>query len=284
MSRPLTPDARTFEVSHYYADDDPTGTQSDTYSIRVTVTDDDTGSAELTRDLTIHNVPPVLGIGAAPPIGEGSRFELPRAAFTDIGRIDTHRATINWGDGQVTDGSITEAGGAGVVRAEHVFRQDGEFTISLTLGDDDGGTATATVPVVVENRPPVIERLSAVAGSGSTLSFVAIVSDPGNDPLTYTWSFSDGSDSMSGVGLSAIAHSFPNPGTYTVQLTVEDDRHESSSQSMTVVLTNVAAQVLLSGPQQIDEGASYCADARSPGDPRFSAHRRVPRRLGRRGI
>jgi hypothetical protein len=71
------------------------------------------------------------------------------AAFTDPGSSDTHQATIDWGDGVKTAGTIT----AGKISASHVYQTGGVFFISLSLKDDDGGAdAKSTVAYVTGFR------------------------------------------------------------------------------------------------------------------------------------
>jgi hypothetical protein len=50
----------SFDITHQYLDDNPTGTPSDQYTIGVTLTDDDTGSVTGSTTTTITNVAPLI--------------------------------------------------------------------------------------------------------------------------------------------------------------------------------------------------------------------------------
>jgi hypothetical protein len=151
LSLPLG--ARTFSAMHQYLDDNPTNTPSDLYPISVTVTDDDTGSGSGSTAVTVNNVPPVItGLtNSAVECGnaaEGDPVTL-SATFTDVGTLDTHTATINWGDGMTTSGTVVESGGSGTVSGSHAYVTGGIYTITLTVRDDDTGTATQTTVAII---------------------------------------------------------------------------------------------------------------------------------------
>ena len=71
------------------------------------------------------------------------------ATFTNIGSLDTHRVSIDWGNGVVTTGTVVESGGNGTVRGSYVYPTGGIFTITVTLTDDDGGVSRLQTVAVV---------------------------------------------------------------------------------------------------------------------------------------
>lgn len=136
---PLHPD-NTFTLAHVYADDNPTGTASDIYTVRVAVhdgADEGVGAASV----TVTNADPVLGGVTLPvaPVALGSPVTA-SVDFTDVGSEDTHVAAWNWGDGTATTGPASTAGGAA---ASHVYATPGVYIVTATVTDDDGGAATA---------------------------------------------------------------------------------------------------------------------------------------------
>jgi len=54
-------------------------------------------------------------------------------------------ATINWGDGTKTAGTLTDLNGAIMASRSHTFTAAGQFPVAITLADDTPGTASATV-------------------------------------------------------------------------------------------------------------------------------------------
>jgi PKD repeat protein len=81
------------------------------------------------------------------------------ATFTDV--LDTHTATWSWGDGTTSVGTVNEAGMK--VTGTHAYTAPGLFTVSLTLTDHSGATASGTSPYVIVYDP----KSGFVTGLGS---------------------------------------------------------------------------------------------------------------------
>jgi Ca2+-binding RTX toxin-like protein len=145
--------AGTFFYTHQYLDDDPTGTPVDNMPIQVTVTDDDTGSVSAETTVEVTNVAPVIQsvTSSASECGhaaEGVPVTL-SGRFSDVGTLDTHTASIDWGDGTVTSATISEAAGSGSIAGEHAYAAGGIYTITVDLLDDDTGADSQTTIAVV---------------------------------------------------------------------------------------------------------------------------------------
>jgi VCBS repeat-containing protein len=135
---------RTFSLSHVYADDNPTGTSSDVYTVTVTVTDDDGGVGSASRNTTVNNVAPVTGTISHPaaPVALGGTVSV-SMSFTDAGSLDTHTAVITWDDGTTTPGTVNAS--TRTVTGSHIYAEPGVYTISITVTDDDTGRGTSTM-------------------------------------------------------------------------------------------------------------------------------------------
>lgn len=173
-----------FSFSHQYLDDAPTGTASDTYTVEVTVTDDDGGSGSNTSLVTVNNVAPTASfdtvidgagnlIGDVPPndldiVLEGLELSI-SVSFADVGTLDTHTATIDWDDGSSWKGPAT-----GSIVASHTYSTADSYTITVTIVDDD--TGQVSVSRVVE----VVDAAGAVEDLVEDLQ--AMLTDPAIDP------------------------------------------------------------------------------------------------------
>jgi hypothetical protein len=88
----------------------------------------------------------------------GTQFSGTVATFTEA-VPDTvasdYTATINWGDGTATAGTVSAASGGGfAVSGSHTYANGGAYTISVTITDVQGATATATSTATVTATPP----------------------------------------------------------------------------------------------------------------------------------
>ncbi|KAA5539564.1 PKD domain-containing protein [Roseiconus nitratireducens] len=255
----IAPGNRSFTASHRYADDDPTGTDGDTYTITVRLEDDDTGVVVTTRDLRVDNLPANVSPLASFTVNEGEMFTLPPVRFEDDGHRDTHVATVDWGNGTTANATVTEQAGSGLVSTNYAYPDDGVFDVTVIVTDDDGASSQTTATVTVENVPPIIQTLHGqLSGAeGASLTFTAAAIDPGNDTLTYTWDFGDGTAPVNGVDLTSVDHLYVGDGVYTVKLTVTDGDDGVAEGALTVSVTDVAARMLVSGSDTVDEGAAY---------------------------
>jgi len=89
-----------FSVQHQYLDDGlalGNNTTSDTSTIGVTVADDDTQSGSNSTTVVVHNVAPTVALNSVPNISENGVATL-TGSYTDIGKLDAHTLTVDWGD------------------------------------------------------------------------------------------------------------------------------------------------------------------------------------------
>jgi PKD repeat protein len=131
------------------------------YTFSFTVTDNFGASGTDEVVVTALNVPPVASIDSlTDELGAEIGVDVPAAlvglevdlsgTFTDVGTADTHTAEINWGDGNVDSETafnifVDCTGGiTGFLHDTHIYAVPGNFTITLTVTDDDGGVSTQT--------------------------------------------------------------------------------------------------------------------------------------------
>ena len=102
-------------------------------------------------------------------------------------------------------------------------------------------TATAT-PMVMPTIPQVqLQTVPAYGPSPLTVGFFVSSVNPDAAPLaSYIWSFGDGQVSM--LPPTALFHTYTNPGSYVVNVTVTDTAGHQASSFAAVIVTQPAAQ------------------------------------------
>jgi PKD repeat protein len=208
----------TLTPTHVYAD-------NGVYTVVLTVVDDEGAAGTDTLTVTVNNVAPTVEAGPDQTAAEGSSVAF-SGSFTDMGVLDTHTITWDFGDGtsQVT----------GVLNPSHVYADNGVYTATLTVSDNDGGVGLDTLAVTVYNVAPTVNAGSDITCvEGDTVAFSGSFTDPGADTYTIAWSFGDGS---SATGTLTPTHAYTSCGTYTVTLTVTDDDGGVGADTLTVTV------------------------------------------------
>ncbi len=236
-------------ASHTYADDG-------SYTVTVTVTDDAGNAISQTSTVTVANADPLIVLGDAPSGFEGDALDF-SASASDVA-ADTVTLLWDFGDGDLALGEAPS----------HAYDDDGTYTVTVTATDEDGGSSTAEFDVVIDNADPTgLLTTDTTGDEGDSLYFGVITSDPGDDTVTATWSFGDGSDDVTG---HIVSHVFADDGAFTVTLTLTDEDGGEATYEVDVTVDNVAPifQLPLTAPAVAYEGSTYEATlvATDPGD------------------
>jgi hypothetical protein len=140
-----------------------------------------------TFDVKVQNG--ILATGAAIKPKAASPFTGTVATFTDAmpgrGPAD-FSATINWGDGATTSGTITGAGGSFAVSGSHTYSIPGAYTTTVTISDPGGATANTTGSATVETNPDANPSKPSVTSNGATFSAQVV---PQGSQTTAHWEY-----------------------------------------------------------------------------------------------
>ncbi|WP_409994184.1 PKD domain-containing protein [Rhodopirellula sp. SWK7] len=159
-------------VSHRFPD-------SGEYDVRVTVTDKDGDTGEITRSVIINNAAPRELTLSVPSVVPEDEFVTVSGSFRDLDGRQTETdaepvtADIDFGDGTKKRVALTSVVENGVrsytFSSSHTYRRGGTYSILLTARDDDGGestlTASLSVTEVNDNPSAKTDRFSVLSGT-----------------------------------------------------------------------------------------------------------------------
>src|SRR5439155_21458978 len=145
------------------------------YTIGMTVTDKDGGSASGSTSVQVKNVAPTnLALTrSATSINEGGSVSL-GGSFTDPGTLDTHTVVINWGDGSTNTTVNLAASVLSFSGVSHQYKDNptgqptGSYTISVTVTEKDGGTTSGSTSEQVNNVAPTANANGPYSGTAGS--------------------------------------------------------------------------------------------------------------------
>ena len=214
-----------------------------TYDVTLTITDDSRQVRSTTNTVSVAdpNADPTARATASPAgrqLGDSTAAQALLAGdeYTGLefeldgsGSFDIDGEIIGWrwdfGDGGLGSGKVVR----------HRFPRPGIYTVSLTVTDDRGATASVSFDVEVTDPPNV----GPVAAFGSAVDALEVAFDgtlssdadsPDLLPVEWSWNFGDGT---TGSGPKP-GHTFDTSGDYTVTLTVTDADGASDSTAAVV--------------------------------------------------
>jgi PKD repeat protein len=205
--------------THKYAD-------RGSYTVTLTITDNDGGTDASTRVITTRNLEPTADFRAPSTanVGEGIRF-VDESTDPEGGPL-----TYLWNFG---DGSTSTAR-----NPIHEYDAPEAILVTLLITDDEGATHTATMTIVIfpTIRPEADFSHEPEGGTiHDTVAFFDESWDEDGSILAWEWDFGDGDTSRR----KDPTHTFEDKGTHRVTLTVEDDDGNTDTVTKSVTIENL---------------------------------------------
>ncbi|MCB1030323.1 MAG: hypothetical protein KDA95_03245 [Acidimicrobiales bacterium] len=244
---------------HRYVDDG-------SYPSKLCVTDNggDTGCAD--RTVQVTNVAPVVDAGRDRTAGP--TLVLDDSVFSDVGIVDTHTATVDWGDGSTVEpAAVSEDKGSGVVAAAHTYAIDGPVTVKICVTDDDGGVGCDEILVTLATTNGPLTSTGeddATINEGELIQRqVAFEDENPTDTHTGTIDWGDGNNGPmvvadgGSVGVGTATHRYGDNRLASVLAKVCDDRGSCSEARSTVTVRNLAPTLAVTPSGEVAVGQRW---------------------------
>ncbi len=252
----LALDGNRFTLNHNYQD-------SGLYQATVRVIDGAGAVGRAAFTVQVDNAAAEVNAGPGQSVSEGAIVRV-AASFVDRGTNDAHSAVIDWGDGSTpTEVPITESGGSGSLLLSHRFSDNGTFTVTLMVTDDEGAMGSDSLIIVVGNVPPAIAPISdLLVSEGQTFLIQTELTDPGSGDSHFgTVDWGDGSAIQPVVirrdlngWVVSTNHRYLEDGTYDATLNIRDDEGAIAFESFTILVQNEVPIVDAGPDRAVDLG------------------------------
>jgi ELWxxDGT repeat protein len=226
--------------------------EAGTYTVTMTIAKGGGSPKSVTTTMRVADAPLWAGRQFL-RVTEGQAFTGTVATSTDsnpLGRAGDFTATIQWGDGTTSTGTMTQTGpGRFAVQGGHAYAAAGKYTVTVAVADKGGRTSTAMSTVQVDDaalRALPQQMLGASLSAGGIPSILAGFTDA--NPLATAGQFTakiDWGDGTSSAGTVAHAknqpffvvtggnHKYAKSGRYKVTTTI----HDTGGSGLSIVQT-----------------------------------------------
>ncbi|MEM3711991.1 MAG: right-handed parallel beta-helix repeat-containing protein [Thermoproteota archaeon] len=194
---------------------------------------------------------PLVKYGNMPPKADFFHFPLKitcidKVYFSD-NSTDLDGRIISWlwdfGDGENATGRVVM----------HIFKKRENYTVRLTVKDDEGLEDSCEKVITVYNSPPIVNFTYSPKEphSNENITFISNSIDPDGRIVSWMWLFGDGCE---GYGES-ITHAYAKEGNYTVSLIVRDDEGEINWLPLTIAVKPTILEVKVYSERGVITGA-----------------------------
>lgn len=215
------------------------------------------GEAHFTGNDFGNYDPSITAAGTPVSATEGAAYSGQVATFTDPDTSATaseYAATIEWGDGTSTEGTVSGSGGGFAVSGEHTYADEDSYEVKVAINDRDNSaisasaTSSATVldaalaasgvspmPISPQSFGGTVANFTDSNTTSTTADFTAMIEWGDGTPATAgAVTGEGGSYSVSGN------HTYEGTGYFTIKVHIVDDGGSTADATTQVLIYGTA--------------------------------------------
>jgi hypothetical protein len=222
------------------------------FTITISLTDTDGDSCTSTSTANVSDA--ALTATAVSTTATACKpFEGTVATFTDAdpnGAIGDYTATINWGDNSQQTGGIIQVNSPSGFKVldSHKYKTPGTYSVTVTINDQGGSSATATSTITVGVSTLAVSNITATEGVSFSGNVAVFTPSPFLPASSYTAKIGWGDGVVSTATLTANgntynvsgSHTYKEEGSETITLTILDSSNNEVSCTATATVNDAA--------------------------------------------
>ncbi|HLJ92043.1 MAG TPA: PKD domain-containing protein, partial [Gemmataceae bacterium] len=272
------PGTITFNNGAFTISGGHTYTQIGTFTTTVTINHETASPTVVTGMINVSSSPLLVTAPANQSAVEGASNNFSLGTFKDsTANASPWRVDVNWGDNTAHTTFTTSTQGS-LGNRPHVYGEEGTYTVTITVTDNQNVTGSASYQVTVSD-PPVLAsatNFSASSNSAFTNQVVATFTDPGgaepnaSDPVPginshYSASIDWGDSSgvmpgtitfANGVFTVTGSHTYVSTGDFITTVFINHENAPQTTPQGSATVGTSAIVVTTAGNQTASEGAS----------------------------
>jgi hypothetical protein len=223
---------------HTFADDG-------VYVVAITITARSSGDTTPSATAAIVADAALTAGNSTPNATEGKAFTGAVASFTDANKsaaASDFTATITWGDGHVSAGTVAANGSSFNVTGTNTYAEEGSYAVTVQIADKGGSTVTVNSTMTVADAALTATGVPTITGTANVALgnvTVATFTDAGGaedaSHYTPTINWGDGTTSTGTVTSTSNgfrvsgSHTYIGAEAYTISVTIKDEGGSSST-------------------------------------------------------
>ncbi len=233
-----------------------------TYTVTLTVTDDDGDTDTATTQVIVSNGAPVAVAGGPYTGNKGTAIAVDGTASSDADGV-----IVSYAWDCDNDGTADVTNSSGI--ATCTYATIGTYTITLTVTDNDGATASDVGTINVPLVGPIADAGGPYAGTQGSGVQVNGSASFDSDGVIVLWEWDcdgDGVFELSSSSVPTATCTYTTVGTYTVQLRVTDDDGVQDVDVATATAANLLPVANAGGPYTGSESQPVLVDGSGSAD------------------